>query len=328
MVRLQRRQAAMRAPAILLALLIILCGSCAARAQGAPKQIPIPLPPLGWSSWNSFSNTVDSKVIMEQAKAMVDTGMSKLGYQYINIDEGWWLGERDKDGNIVVEAARWPVIGPDEHAGDMANIVRYIHSLGLKAGIYTDAGHDGCSMYPDLGPVYLHTGSEDHYEQDFLQFAKWGFDYVKVDWCGGDKENLDPAVQYAEIARAIQLAEAKTGRHLYFSICNWGKQSPWTWGPNAGGVAADIWRTSSDIVAPIVANSKNSDRKASFDKMLGNFDQGIHTGSGARRVSYNDPDMMVIGMPGLTDAQNRVAHEPVGYLRSAVAGGRGPYHAE
>jgi Alpha galactosidase A/Alpha galactosidase C-terminal beta sandwich domain/Alpha-galactosidase, CBM13 domain len=305
MVRLQRRQAAMRAPVILLALLSILCGSSAARAQGAVKQIPIPLPPMGWSSWNSFSNTVDSKIIMEQAKTMVDTGMSKLGYRYINIDEGWWLGDRDKDGNIVVEAARWPAIGPNEHAGDMANIVRYIHSLGLKAGIYTDAGHDGCSMYPDLGPVYQHTGSEDHYEQDFLQFAKWGFDYVKVDWCGGDKENLDPAVQYAEIARAIQLAAAKTGRHLYFSICNWGKQSPWTWGPNVGGVAADIWRTSGDIVAPIVANSKNSDRKASFEKMLGNFDQGIHP-EAEHTGFYNDPDMMVIGMPGLTDAQNRV----------------------
>ena len=84
-------------------------------------------------------------------------------------------------------------------------------------------------MYPDLGPVYQHVGSEGHYEQDFLQFAKWGFDYVKVDWCGGDKEKLDPAVQYAEIARAIGNAEAVTGRRLYFSICEWGNNSPWTW---------------------------------------------------------------------------------------------------
>ena len=187
----------------------------------------------------------------------------------------------------------------------MANIVRFIHSLGLKAGIYTDAGKDGCSMYPDLGPKYFNTGSEGHYEQDFLQFARWGFDYVKVDWCGGDKENLDPAVQYAEIARAIARAEKITGHRLYFSLCEWGKQSPWTWAPHVGGAPADIWRTSGDIVDPIVAGQAHADRKAGFDKMLGNFDQGIHP-EAQHTGFYNDPDMMVIGMPGFSDAQNRV----------------------
>ena len=116
----------------------------------------------------------------------------------------------------------------------MANIVRFIHGLGLKAGIYTDAGKDGCSMYPDLGPVYQHAGSEGHYEQDFLQFAKWGFDYVKVDWCGGDKENLDPAVQYAEIARAIARAEATTGHHLYLLHLQLGQEQPLDLGAERG----------------------------------------------------------------------------------------------
>jgi hypothetical protein len=187
----------------------------------------------------------------------------------------------------------------------MANIVRYIHGLGLKAGIYTDAGKDGCGMYPDLGPALQHQGSEGHYEQDFLQFARWGFDYVKVDWCGGDKEKLDPAVQYAEIARAISLAEAATGHPLYFSICEWGNNSPWTWAPNVGGTAADIWRTSGDIVAPIVAHHKFSGRLASFPGVLSNFDAGIHP-EAQHTGYYNDPDMMVVGMPGLSDAQNRV----------------------
>jgi hypothetical protein len=292
--------------AVVLALTgMILCGCGELRAESAAKQIPIPLPPMGWSSWNSFSNTVDSQIIMDQAKAMVSTGMAKLGYQYINIDEGWWVGERDADGNFVVDAKAWPALAPGEHAGDMANIVRYIHGLGLKAGIYTDAGDAGCSMYPDLGPVYMHAGSEGHYEQDFLQFAKWGFDYVKVDWCGGDKEKLDPAVQYAELARAIAMAEAATGHRLYFSLCEWGNNSPWTWAPNVGGVAADIWRTSGDIVAPIVANSKNSGRMASYLGVLSNFDQGIHP-EAQHTGFYNDPDMMVVGMQGLTDAQNRV----------------------
>ena len=107
-------------------------------------------------------------------------------------------------------------------------------------------------------------GSEGHYEQDFLQFAKWGFDYVKVDWCGGDKEKLDPAVQYAEIARAIAKAEAATGRRLFFSLCEWGNNSPWTWAPNVGGAPADIWRTSGDIVAPIVPHHQHSGRLPAF----------------------------------------------------------------
>ncbi len=277
----------------------------AMQAASAQRQIAVPPPPMGWSSWNSFSNTVDAQVVMDQAKAMVSNGMAKAGYQYVNIDEGWWLGQRDAEGNIVVDAKAWPALAPGEQAGDMANIVRYIHGLGLKAGIYTDAGMDGCSLYPDLGPVYQHVGSEGHYEQDFLQFAKWGFDYVKVDWCGGDKEKLDPAVQYAEIARAIVKAEASTGRRLYFSICEWGNNSPWTWAPNVGGAPADIWRTSGDIVAPIVAHQEHSGRLASFTGVLSNFDQGIHP-EAQHTGFYNDPDMMVVGMPGLTDAQNRV----------------------
>ena len=266
----------------------------------------ISLPPMGWSSWNSFSNTVDSDVVVQQTQALVSSGMKKAGYSYINIDEGWWMGKRGQQGNIVVDSKQWPALDPGEHAGDMSNIVRYIHRAGLKAGIYTDAGEAGCSFYgPDLGPPVPHTGSEGHYDQDFLLFAKWGFDYVKVDWCGGNNEKLDPAVQYAEIASAISRAEKITGHRLYYSICNWGAKSPWTWAPGIGGVRADIWRTSGDIVAPIVAGTPNSTRQASFTGVLSNFDQGIH--NEAQHTGYfNDPDMMVIGMPGLSETQNRV----------------------
>ena len=275
---------------------------------GAQPSVPaakIPLPPMGWSSWNAFSNTISSAVARAQAQAMVSSGLKNAGYEFVNIDEGWWLGDRDAQGNIVVDPKAWPAIEPGEQPGDMSNIVRFIHKLGLKAGIYSDAGKDGCSMYPDLGPAYSHVGSEGHYEQDFLQFARWGFDYVKVDWCGGDKENLDPDVQYSEIARAIAHAAEITGHRLYYSICNWGKESPWTWGPGVGGAAQSIWRTSGDIVAPVVAGSVNSGRKVSFEKMLANFDQGIHPES-EHTGFYNDPDMMVLGMPGLNAAQNRL----------------------
>ncbi len=274
-------------------------------AQPAPQPAPIPRPPMGWSSWNSFSNTVDAHNVMDQARAIAANGMKKAGYVYVNIDEGWWTGPRDAQGNIVVDPKQWPALAPGELPGDMSNIVRFIHNLGLKAGIYTDAGSAGCSMYPDLGPKYFHAGSEGHYEQDFLQFARWGFDYVKVDWCGGDSEHLDPAVQYAQVARAIARAEATTAHPLYFSICEWGKNSPWTWAPNIGGSPADIWRTSGDIVPPIVAGHEHADRKASFVKMLANFDRGIHP-QAQHTGYYNDPDMMVLGMPGLTEEQNRL----------------------
>ena len=276
------------------------------QTQMTARQISVTPAPMGWSSWNSFSNTIDARITMEQAKAMVSSGMKQAGYQYVNIDEGWWLGARDASGNIIVEAKQWPALQPGEHDGDMSNIVKFIHAQGLKAGIYTDAGEAGCGFYgPDLGPPMPHTGSEGHYDQDFLQFAEWGFDYVKVDWCGGDHENLDPAVQYAEIAHAIHRAEKISGHRLYYSICNWGSKSPWTWAPGIGGVAADIWRTSGDIVAPIVANSKNADRKASIKGVLDNFDQGIHPFA-QHTGFYNDPDMMMVGMPGLSETQNRV----------------------
>jgi hypothetical protein len=297
----QERLAAVHIAVAVLAVVLEISAS----GQSTPRVIPVPAPPMGWSSWNSFSNTVNAQIVMEQAKAMAANGMQKAGYQYINIDEGWWLGKRDADGNIVVDAQAWPALAAGETAGDMSNVVRFIHSLGLKAGIYTDAGKDGCSMYPDLGPKIFGAGAEGHYEQDFLQFAKWGFDYVKVDWCGGDKENLDPAVQYAEIARAIAKAEKQSGHRLYLSLCEWGKQSPWTWAPHVGGASAAVWRTSGDIVDPIVASGEHKDRKAAFEKMLANFDQGIHP-EAEHTGFYNDPDMMVIGMPGFTDVQNWV----------------------
>lgn len=236
---------------------------------------------------------------------MHKSSLQKAGYVYVNIDEGWWLGERDAQGNIIVDPKQWPAIKPGERAGDMSNIVRYIHSLGLKAGIYTDAGTGGCSMYPDIGPAYLQTGSEGHYEQDFLQFATWGFDYVKIDWCGGDKENLDPSFQYAEVARAMSRAEKITGKRLYFSICEWGKQSPFTWAPGVGDAPQAIWRTGDDIVAPVVAKGPHLERKVAVENILKNFDKNYHP-EAQHTGYYNDPDMMVVAMPGMDSDKNRL----------------------
>src|ERR1022692_1944602 len=121
-----------------LAIILTLCCAAAASAQNTlPSTAHTALPPMGWSSWNSFSNTINSEITMKQARFMASSDLKKAGYEYINIDEGWWTGDRDAEGNIVVDPKAWPAIEPGEVAGDMSNIVRFIHSLGLKAGIYT-----------------------------------------------------------------------------------------------------------------------------------------------------------------------------------------------
>jgi len=190
----------------------------------------------------------------------------------------------------------------------MSKIAEYIHSLGLKAGIYTDAGGDGCSMYPDSGPKYMHTGSEGHYDEDFLQFSKWGFDYVKVDWCGGAKEKRSGAVQYAEVARAIERAEKITGRPLFFSICEWGSQNPWVWAPGVGGIESSIWRTGGDIIPPVVESlhdAEHDKRVISLQNVLDSFGNGMHP-EAQHTGYYNDLDMMVMGMRGMTDAIDHI----------------------
>ena len=216
---------------------------------------------------------------------MVSSGLKAAGYQYVNIDEGWWQGTRDAAGNITVDTADWP--------GGMPAIADYIHSLGLKAGIYTDAGKDGCGYYFPTGrPAAPGSGSEGNYARDFLAFSQWGFDFVKVDWCGGDKEGLDAKTAYTAIADAIKKATEQTGRPLVLSVCNWGNQSPWSWGPSI----STMWRTSQDIIY--------YGSTPEMSKVLGNFDSAQHPAA-QTPGHYNDPDMLIVGMPGFSAAQNR-----------------------
>jgi hypothetical protein len=241
-------------------------------------------PPMGWASWNTFAAKIDYSVIKGQADAIASS-LKAAGYQYVNIDEGWWQGTRDSSGNIMVSTSDWP--------GGMQAIADYIHGLGLKAGIYTDAGRDGCGYYYPTGrPAAAGTGSEGHYDQDFLQFSKWGFDFVKVDWCGGDKEGLDAKTAYQAISDSIKKATAQTGRPMVLSVCNWGNQSPWNWAPGM----STMWRTSQDII--YFGNSPD------MQKVFGNFDSAQHP-TAQSPGHYNDPDMLIVGMPGFSTAQNR-----------------------
>jgi hypothetical protein len=258
-------------------------------AQAAPavtaNQIAVPKPAMGWASWNTFAAKIDYKVIKAQVDAIVASGLKDAGYEYVNIDEGWWQGTRDAAGNITIDESEWP--------GGMKAIADYIHGKGLKAGIYTDAGKDGCGYYFPTGrPAAPGSGSEGHYEQDMTAFSEWGFDFVKVDWCGGDAEKLDPKTTFEAVSAAVKAASAKTGRPLHLSICNWGRGNPWNWAPGL----APMWRTANDIIL--------FGQSATLDQVLTSFDQTIqptahHTGF------VNDPDMLTVGMPGLGDAQAR-----------------------
>ena len=280
------RTAAVRLLALALTATAALLFAAPAPAQAATtRQISVPTAPMGWASWNSFAAKIDYSVIKQQVDAFVAAGLPAAGYKYINIDEGWWQGTRDSAGNITVDTSEWP--------GGMSAIADYIHSKGLKAGIYTDAGKDGCGYYYPTGrPAAPGSGSEGHYDQDMLQFSQWGFDFVKVDWCGGDAEGLDAATTYQSISDAVAKAAATTGRPLTLSICNWGKQNPWNWAPGQ----APMWRTSTDII--YYGNSP------SMTNLLSNFDQTLHP-TAQHTGYYNDPDMLMVGMDGFTAAQNR-----------------------
>jgi hypothetical protein len=254
-------------------------------AAAAPAAAVVAVPPMGWASWNSFAAKINFNVIKAQTDALVSSGLKDAGYQYVNIDEGWWQGTRDAAGNIVVDTGEWP--------GGMKAIADYIHSKGLKAGIYTDAGRDGCGYYFPTGrPAAPGSGSEGHYDQDFLQFSRWGFDFVKVDWCGGDAEGLNARTTYQAISDAIGRATAQTGHAMVLSVCNWGKQNPWEWAPSL----STMWRTSSDIIF--------FGESPSLDRVLANFDAAQHPAAQSAG-HYNDPDMLIAGMPGFTAAQNR-----------------------
>src|ERR1700682_804802 len=217
-----------------------------------------PTPPMGWNSWNKFGCNVSDKLIREMADAVVSSGMLAAGYQYVNIDDCWQVS-RDASGTIVADPIRFP--------SGIKALADYVHSKGLKLGIYTDAGTGTCEKRP---------GSLNHEDQDAKTYASWGIDYVKIDWCNA--EGLDPEVQYAKFRDAL----ANSGRPIVFSICNWGVKTPWRWGPSTG----NLWRTTGDI-------------NDTYDRMslIGFAQNGLEKYAGPGH--WNDPDMLEVGNGGM-----------------------------
>ena len=221
-------------------------------------------PPMGWNSWNHFGCDVSAQLIKETADALAKSGMRDAGYQYLVIDDCWQVA-RDAAGRLVADSVRFP--------GGMKPLADYVHARGLKFGLYTDAGRQTCQRRPGT------YGSE---EIDARTFAEWGVDYVKEDWC--NSEGLDGPTQYAKFRDAL----AKAGRPIVFSICEWGSNRPWEWGPRTG----NLWRTTGDI----------GDRWASMIALLDlNAQYALAAGPGA----WNDPDMLEVGNGGMTDDEYR-----------------------
>jgi len=235
-------------------------------------------PPMGWNSWNKFACNVSEEMIKQMGDAMVKSGMKDAGYQYVVIDDCWQVS-RDKDGNIVADPQRFP--------SGIKAVADYIHSLGLKFGIYSDAGSNTCAGRP---------GGLGHEYQDALKYASWGVDYLKYDWCHTTTQ--DAKASYANIRRALDTA----GRPIVLSICEWGTAKPWLWGKDVGG---NLWRTTGDIQDTWEGKKKWPDGTCCGLGMLNILDMQEGLAGYAGPGHWNDPDMLEVGNGGMTGNEYR-----------------------
>ena len=278
-----------------------------------PERSQARTPPMGWNSWNAFRTEVDEAKVLGAARAMVDSGLSDLGYTYVNIDDGWWLKRRQSDGRLEIRTAIFPSAEIEGQDSSFRPFTDALHAMGLKAGIYTDIGRNACSQAYDLHSPNLPEGTtaerevglHGHVDQDIgLYFREWGFDYIKVDACGInvygpenplvrehaytpvppliDQTSINrtdvPAVRalYGEVADALH-RHNPDGDYI-LAICNWGSADVRSWGKNVG----HMWRTSGDITP-------------TWTRMLHNFDSASTRALYAKPGAWNDPDILFVG---------------------------------
>jgi alpha-galactosidase len=228
-------------------------------------------PPMGWNSWNRFHCNVSEDLIKGAADALVSSGMKDAGYEFVVIDDCWQVG-RDPNGNIVADGQHFP--------SGIKALADYVHSKGLKFGIYSDAGVKTCAGRP---------GSAGHEYQDALQYAAWGVDYLKYDWCHTGKANAEWA--YATMRDALRAS----GRPIVFSMCEWGTAKPWLWAKDTG----NLWRTTGDISDCWDCKKQN---QLSFAKIV-DLQDGLESYAGSGH--WNDPDMLEVGNGGMTTTEYR-----------------------
>ena len=236
-----------------------------AMAQKFPNLAPTP--PMGWNSWNFFNCNINEEKIKRVADAMAGNGMKEAGYQYIVIDDCWQIS-RDKDGYVIADPAKFP--------SGIKALADYIHSKGLKFGIYSCGGRLTCQKRP---------GGAGYEAKDAQRYAEWGVDYLKYDWC--NSEGMTSQVQYSTMRDALH----KAGRPIVFSLCEWGSTHPWLWADTVG----QLWRTTGDI----------QDRFATGHGVLKIFDEQSKIRTANKPNAWNDPDMLEVGNPGLTYTESK-----------------------
>ena len=259
-----------------LAVLALACLTASSKTP-APPQVAA-TPPMGWNSWNFFADKVTDKDIRAAADQLVSTGMKDAGYNYVNIDDTW-EAERDANGELHTNS-KFP---------DMKALADYVHSKGLKIGIYSGPGPKTCGGY---------VASLGHEEQDAKMYAAWGIDYLKYDLCSFNEAVMqkqapnDKAEQMRLMVAAYQkMSDAlkATGRPIVFSLCQYGWDSTWEWAPALGG---NSWRTTGDI-------------NAHWDSIYAILSQQEGLEAYAGPGHWNDPDMLEVGNGELTLAENR-----------------------
>jgi len=235
---------------------VIVMSGCRTQAKRTPV--------MGWSSWNNFRVNIDEKMIKEQADAMVTSGLYDAGYRYINIDDGYF-GGRDSNGKLLVNTDKFP--------SGMRSLTDYVHSKKLKAGIYSDAGNNTCGSMYDKDKNGVGSGMYGHIQQDCdLFFKDWKFDFLKVDWCGGENMGLNEEKAYMPIINTVKAIDS----NIVFNICRW--QFPGAWAV----AKADSWRVSGDISNKFSSILKIIDLDADLYKY-------------ASPGHYNDMDMLQVG---------------------------------
>ncbi|HEU0207027.1 MAG TPA: glycoside hydrolase family 27 protein [Pseudolysinimonas sp.] len=267
--------AAASAAVLIVALSVALSVALLGLRPASPRAIPPATalgrtPPMGWSSWNHFGCAVDAELVERTADALAASGLQKLGYRSVDIDDCWMTHQRDPHtGELVPDPVKFPQ--------GIAAVARSLHARGFSLGIYEDAGTETCAGFP---------GSLGHEQVDAQTFARWGVDTLKYDNC--NHAGRSSTRQYIARFTAMHDALLATGRPIFLAICEWGVHRPWTWAHGIG----QSWRTTHDIAD-------------SYASMLEIFRQNVGLSQFAGPGGWNDPDMLEVGNGGMTPTEER-----------------------
>ncbi len=232
-------------------------------------------PPMGWNSWNTFQANISEKLVMQTVDSLISSGMAAAGYNYIVLDDGWMKMERDSMGNLVPDPQKFP------HG--MKAVADYVHSKGLKFGLYNCAGTKTCGGYP---------GTRGYEYQDARLYASLGVDYLKFDWCSS--EGLNAKEAYTTMSKALRVA----GRPIIFSLCEWGNNQPWLWASEVG----ELWRTTGDIYNCFDCIKDHGTWKGWGAVQIMDKQKDLRKYAGPGH--WNDPDMMEVGN-GMSENEGR-----------------------